>query len=154
MSVEFVAHMRKDIPALRFVKDEAGHTLSRISEYRRVAPDMAVFTGAHGRTMIDELARGSSGSMPAASFADLYVQLWNDWQAGKREKAMEDLSRISLLVNQLGAYGLPSMKYILHLRGVFPNWRCRGQGEDAHFDAEAQRSLKETYEFASELLKS
>jgi 4-hydroxy-tetrahydrodipicolinate synthase len=154
MSVEFVVRMRKDIPTLRFVKDEAGHTLSRISEYRRVAPDMAIFTGAHGKTMIDELARGSSGSMPAASFADLYVQLWNYWQVGKREKAMEDLSRISLLVNQLGAYGLPSMKYILHLRGVFPNWRCRGKGEDAHFDAEAQRSLKETYEFARKLLKS
>jgi 4-hydroxy-tetrahydrodipicolinate synthase len=154
MSVEFVVRMRKDIPTLRLVKDEAGHTLSRISEYRRVAPDMAVFTGAHGKTMIDELARGSSGSMPAASFADLYVQLWNYWQAGKREMAMEDLSRISLLVNQLGSYGLPSMKYILYLRGVFPNWRCRGQGEDAHFDAEAQRSIQETYEFARKLLKS
>jgi len=154
MSIEFVVRMRKDIPSLRFVKDEAGHTLSRISEYRRVAPDIVVFTGAHGKTMVDELARGSSGSMPAASFADLYVQLWNYWQAGKREKAMEDLSRISLLVNQLGAYGLPSMKYILHLRGVFPNWRCRGKGHDAHFDAEAQRSLKETYQFAMKLLKS
>jgi 4-hydroxy-tetrahydrodipicolinate synthase len=153
MSVEFVLRMRKDIPSLRFVKDEAGHTLSRISEYQRSAPDLAVFTGAHGKTMIDELARGASGTMPAACFADLYVQLWNYWQAGKREKAMEDLSRIALLVNQFGAYGLPSMKYILHLRGVFPNWRCRGKAED-HFDAEAQRSIKETYEFAHKLLES
>ena len=91
--------------------------------------------------------------MPAASFADLYVQLWNYWQAGKREKAMEDLSRISLLVNQLSAYGMPSIKYILHLRGVFPNWRCRGKADDPHFDAEAQRSIRETYEFAHKLLK-
>src|SRR5438552_1082826 len=153
MSVEFVLRMRKDIPTLRFVKDEAGHTLSRISEYQRVAPELVIFTGAHGKTMIDELSRGASGTMPAASFADLYVQLWNYWQAGKREKAMEDLSRISLLVNQLSAYGMPSIKYILHLRGVFPNWRCRGKAEDPHFDAEAQRSLKESYEFAHKLLK-
>ena len=47
-----------------------------------------------------------------------------------------------------------AMKYILHLRGVFPNWRCRGKAEDAHFDAEAQRSLAETYHFAMKLLKS
>jgi 4-hydroxy-tetrahydrodipicolinate synthase len=153
MSVEFVLRMRKDIPTLRFVKDEAGHTLSRISEYQRVAPDLVVFTGGHGRTMIDELSRGASGTMPAASFAGLYVQLWNYWQAGKREKAMEDLSRISLLVNQLNAYGMPSMKYILHLQGMFPNWRCRGRAADAHFDAEAQRSIRETYEFARKLLK-
>ena len=153
MSVEFVVRMRKDIPTLRFVKDEAGHTLSRISEYQRVAPELVVFTGAHGKTMIDELSRGSSGTMPAASFADLYVQLWNYWQAGKREKAMEDLARISLLVNQLSAYGMPSMKYILHLRGVFLNWRCRGKADDSHFDAEAERSIRETYEFAHKLLK-
>jgi Dihydrodipicolinate synthase/N-acetylneuraminate lyase len=153
MSVEFVVRMRKDIPTLRFVKDEAGHTLSRISEYRRIAPDLVVFTGAHGKTMIDELSRGASGTMPAAPFADLYVQLWNDWQAGKREQAMEDLSRISLLVNQVSAYGLPSLKYLLHLRGVFPNWRCRGKADDSHFDSEAQRSIRETYEFAHKLLK-
>jgi 4-hydroxy-tetrahydrodipicolinate synthase len=153
MSVEFVVRMKKDIPMLRFVKDEAGHTLSRISEYQRVAPDLVIFTGAHGKTMIDELSRGASGTMPAASFADLYVQLWNDWQAGKREQAMDDLSRISLLVNQVSAYGLPSLKYILHLRGVFPNWRCRGKADDPHFDAQAQRSIRETYEFAHKLLK-
>jgi 4-hydroxy-tetrahydrodipicolinate synthase len=153
MSIEFVLRMRKDIPTLRFVKDEAGHTLSRISEYQRVAPDLAIFTGAHGKTMIDELSRGAAGTMPAASFADLYVRLWNDWQAGRRENAMEDLSRISLLVNQLSAYGMPSMKYILRLRGVFPNWRCRGKAGDPHFDAEAQRSIRETYEFAHKLLK-
>jgi 4-hydroxy-tetrahydrodipicolinate synthase len=74
MSVEFVLRMRKDIPTLRFVKDEAGHTLSRISEYQRVAPELVVFTGAHGKTMIDELSRGASGTMPAAPFADLAVQ--------------------------------------------------------------------------------
>lgn len=153
MSVEFVLRMKKDIPTLRFVKDEAGHTLSRISEYRRIAPDLVVFTGAHGKTMIDELSRGASGTMPAASFADLYVQLWNAWQVGKREEAMEDLSRISLLVNQVSAYGLPSLKYILHLRGVFPNWRCRGKADDPHFDTQAQRSIRETYDFARKLLK-
>ncbi len=119
-----------------------------------MAPDLVVFTGGHGKTMADELARGASGTMPADPFADLYVQLWNYWQAGKHEKAMEDLSRISLLVNQVSAYGLPSLKYMLYLRGVFPNWRCRGKADDPHFDAEAQRSVKETYEFAHKLLKS
>ena len=154
MSVEFVLRMRKDIPTLRFVKDEAGHTLSRISEYQRLAPDLAVFTGAHGKTMIDELSRGASGTMPAGSFADLYVLLWNRWQAGEREQAMESLSRIALLVNEVSAYGMPSLKYILHLRGVFPNWRCRGKADDPHFSADAQRSIREIYEFAHKILKS
>jgi dihydrodipicolinate synthase/N-acetylneuraminate lyase len=152
MSVEFVLRLRKDIPSLRYVKDEAGHTLSRISEYQRVAPDLAVFTGGHGKTMVDELARGASGNMPAASFADLYVELWNDWQGGRREQALEAQARVALLVNQLTAFGMPAIKYILYLRGVFPNWRCRGQAGDSHFDAEAQRAIRESYEFAHKLL--
>jgi 4-hydroxy-tetrahydrodipicolinate synthase len=153
MSIDFVLRLRKDIPTLGYVKDEAGHTLSRISEYQRVAPDLVVFTGGHGKTMLDELARGASGCMPAASFADLYAQLWKSWHADRKDQAMEDMARISLLVNQLSAFGMPSMKYILYLRGVFPNWRCRGKAEDSHLDADAQRSIGETWAFAQKLLK-
>ncbi|MBI1790779.1 MAG: dihydrodipicolinate synthase family protein [Acidobacteria bacterium] len=147
MPIDFVRRLARDISTLRFVKDEAGHTLSRISEYSRVAPELGVFTGAHGRTLLDELERGASGTMPASAFGDLYVKVWDLWQAGKREAAMEVFSRVALLVHQMQAYGLPALKYILHLRGVFPNWRCRGKGED-HFDSAAERSVRETYEFA------
>jgi dihydrodipicolinate synthase/N-acetylneuraminate lyase len=65
--VEFVLHMRRELPTLRMVKDEAGHTLSRISEYRRVAPDLAVFIGATGPLLADALERGAAGAMPCAS---------------------------------------------------------------------------------------
>ena len=66
MSIEFLLRMRERIPALRMVKDEAGHTLSRISEYRRVAPELAVFTAATGRLLADALERGAAGAMPPA----------------------------------------------------------------------------------------
>jgi dihydrodipicolinate synthase/N-acetylneuraminate lyase len=64
--IEFVLRMRREIPTLRMVKDEAGHTLSRISEYRRVAPDLAVFIGADTRLLPDALERGAAGAMPPA----------------------------------------------------------------------------------------
>src|SRR5260221_14010173 len=82
MSVEFVVRMRKDIPTLRFVKDEAGHTLSRISEYRRVAPDMAVFTRAPGRAVIDQLPPGPSRRHPPASFPHPYPRPLEQLEAG------------------------------------------------------------------------
>lgn len=147
MSVEFVLRMSREIASLRFVKDEAGHTLSRISEYRRAAPELGVFTGAHGRTLLDEASRGAAGSMPAASFADLYVEVWKLFASGKRRQAMERFAGVSLLVNQVQAYGLESLKYILHLRGVFPNWRCRGVAA-GRFDAQAERAVRESFEFA------
>jgi 4-hydroxy-tetrahydrodipicolinate synthase len=153
ISVDAVLQMAKDVPTLRFVKDEAGHTLSRISEFQRKDPSIAVFTGAHGKTLLDEMSRGSSGSMPASPFADLYVRVWDQWHAGRHEQAMETFSRVALLVNEVSAYGLPSVKYILSLRGVFPNWRCRGRSADAHFDAAAERAVKESWEFARKLLR-
>jgi 4-hydroxy-tetrahydrodipicolinate synthase len=129
--------------------------LPRISDYRARAGDLirGVFTGAHGRTLIDELARGSTGTMPAAGFADLYVSAWKAWRAGERGEAMDMFSKVLLLVTEVQAFGLPSMKYILQLRGVFPNTKCRLQG-GAPLDEQAQKSIRETYEFVKPYLKS
>ncbi|MGH9658806.1 MAG: dihydrodipicolinate synthase family protein [Bryobacteraceae bacterium] len=153
MSVEFVRRLAAQNPTLRYVKDEAGHTLTRLSEYRRSAPDLAVFTGAHGRTLIDEIARGSAGSMPAAAFADLYVDVWRIARAGRREEALERFAPASVLIHQVQTYGLASVKYILHLRGVFPNWRCRGARAGSTFDAEAERAVRASWEFARKRMK-
>jgi 4-hydroxy-tetrahydrodipicolinate synthase len=118
--------MAREIPTFRYVKDEAGPTLTRISWFRQNAPDtMHVFTGAHGRTLLDEMARGSSGTMPAASFADLYVAVWNLWHAGKRDEATAAFAKVSLLVSEVQVYGIESLKYILHLRSVFPLYAVR-----------------------------
>lgn len=155
MSVDFVLEMAKEIPTLRYVKDEAGQTLPRITEYRTRGADLirGVFTGAHGKTLLDELARGSSGSMPASGFADLYVQTWDLWRAGKRDAAIDIFSKALLMINEAQAYGLASMKYILQLRGVFKNTRCR-QNTDAIFDAQAQRSLRDTYDFVKRYFRA
>ncbi len=154
MSVDFVLDMAREIPTLRYVKDEAGHTLPRISDYRGRGGDLVrgVFTGAHGRTLVDELARCSAGTMPAAGFADLYVAAWKAWRAGQHSQAMDMFSKALLLVTEVQAFGLPAMKYVLQLRGVFPNTKCRLQG-DAPFDDQAQRSLRQTYEFVKPYLK-
>ena len=148
MSVEFLLRLARDIPTLRFIKDEAGHTLSRITEFRGHTADKipAVFTGGHGRTLIDEMARGSAGSMPAASWVDLYVRVWDLWQEGRRGEALDMFSKVLLLVTQASAYGLPSLNYILHLRGVFPNWKVRTKTA-LRLDDEAMKSLRETLEF-------
>jgi len=72
--VEAILEMYQTIPTLRYVKDEAGQPLVRIAPLReKTSGQLKVFTGAHGRTLIDEMRRGFSGSMPAASFADLYA---------------------------------------------------------------------------------
>lgn len=154
MSVAFVYEMATQIPTLRYVKDEAGHTLSRLSEYRRRgAPVQGVFTGAHGRTLIDEMARASSGTMPAAGFADLYQQVWDLWHSGKHGEATDLFAKTLLLVSEVSAYGISSLKYILELRGVFRNHLCRQKSENL-LDEEAQRSMRETFDFVRRYLRT
>ncbi|MFB3828226.1 MAG: dihydrodipicolinate synthase family protein [Bryobacteraceae bacterium] len=143
MSVASILAMYRRTPTLRYVKDEAGQPLFRIGPLREGSGgELKIFTGGHGRTLIDEMIRGSSGSMPAASFADLYAAAWDLWQEGKRREAVEMFGRASILINEIGAYGTESLKYILHLRGVFRTWRTREKTR-ASLDETGKRVLRE-----------
>ncbi|MGD1096847.1 MAG: dihydrodipicolinate synthase family protein [Bryobacteraceae bacterium] len=145
MSVDLVLRMASKIPTLRYAKDEAGITLARLTEYKRRGQIMrGVFTGSHGPTFLDELARGAVGNMPAASFADLYVAAWQQWNSGKRDEAMDTFSKTLLLIVQARAYGVPGQKYMLQLRGVFPNSKCRVVPETVVFDDDAKEAIRRT----------
>ena len=155
MSVEFVSRMVREIPKLRFVKDEAGHTLSRLTEFQQLpsAERPVAFTGGHGRTLIEEMARGSAGNMPAASWVDLYVRVWELWHAGYRNEAIDMFSKTLLLITRAQAHGLPALSYVLHLRGVFPNWKVRSPNARP-LDEHARTALEETLEFVRPYLRA
>jgi len=147
MSVEFVLQMARRIPTLRFVKDEAGHTMSRIGEFQEKGGKSGpqVFTGGHGRTLIDEMMRGVAGNMPASGWVDLYVQVWDHWHAGRVDKALDIFSKIMLFVTQATAHGFQSLSYVLHLRGIFPNDLIRGD-DQRRLDDKAREAMRLTYE--------
>jgi 4-hydroxy-tetrahydrodipicolinate synthase len=153
MSVDLVLRMAKQIPTLRYVKDEAGTTLPRLTEYRKRGQLLqGVFTGKHGPTFLDDRARGAVGNMPAAGFADLYVAAWQDWTAGKRDEAMEVFAKTLLLIADAQAYGVAGQKYILQLRGLFPNSKCRGDA--AALDDEAREAIRRTVSYTQRWFRS
>jgi dihydrodipicolinate synthase/N-acetylneuraminate lyase len=149
MSVDFVLKMIDEVPNLHFIKDEAGQTLPRLSEFRKRDSKQlrGLFTGAHGKTLIDEMTRGAKGTMPAAPFADIYVRVWNAWQAGDRQQAMTEFAKASMLISQVSVYGMPGIKYMLELRGIFPNHLTRPASRNTAFDDEAKASLRQTLDF-------
>jgi len=153
MSVDLVLRMAKQIPTLQYVKDEAGVTLPRLTEYRKRGQMLkAVFTGKLGPTFLDDLERGAVGNMPAAAFPDLYVAAWQAWKSGKKDEAMEAFGRALLLISEEQAYGMAGRKYMLQVRGVFPNAKCRGDVRP--LDDEAKASIRRTMEYCSRWFRS
>ena len=125
VSVDDVIRMAKEVPTLGYVKDEAGFTPHRITEFARRAPHIRILTGNHGQMFPDELSRGAVGTMPAGGFADLYVNVWDAWRAGNHAQALDEFARTNLFISEVKEYGVDAVKYILELRGVFKNHLMR-----------------------------
>lgn len=157
LSVEYIAGLAREIPTLRYLKDEAGPVHQRITQFRRVAPELQSFTGFHGKTLYEEMVRGSAGTMPAAGFGDLYASAWEMFEQGRRREAAEFCSRALLLIASMETWGIPACKYVLHLRGVFPNWKIRNESlgaKSAGFDEFARQAIAEQLDAVRPFLRT
>lgn len=143
ISVDLVLKMAKQIPTLRYAKDEAGNTTSRLIEYGKKEKVLTgVFSGKHGPNFVDDLMRGAVGNMPAAGISDLYVAAWHAFKAGKMDLAQDMQSKVLLMAMLAQNYGVAGQKYMLQLRGVFKNTVCRRETGPRIFDAEAKKSIE------------
>lgn len=154
MTPDLLIGMYRAIPTLRYIKDEAGQPLERIARLQAGSEGkLKVFSGSHGRTLIEEMRRGFSGSMPAAGFADLYAQTWDLWQAGKHTEAMAMHGRTLMVLTEMSLYGLEGLKYPLVLRGVFKNSKARKQESSSRLTEKGKQALREALEFAKPFLR-
>ena len=165
VTVDDIINMAKQVPTLGYVKDEAGFTPHRITEFAKRAPHIKILTGNHGQMFPDELNRGAVGTMPAGGFADLYVNVWDAWRAGNHAQALDEFARTNLFISEVKEYGLDSVKYILELRGVFKNHLVRqrpaggGEGKgtldpNTKVDAEAKQYLAEVLRHVTPYLRA
>ena len=171
MNVDLLIEMYKAIPSFRYVKDEAGSPLMSVAPLReRSSGRLKIFSGSHGRDLIDEMRRGFTGCMPAAPFADLYAQTWDLWHEGKHDEAMAMHARTLLLLTEMLSHGPEAVKYVLCLRGVFRTYRLRtrqspgfssaakvavgGDQPDAYLDEEGKQALRDTLDYLKPYLKA
>lgn len=119
MPVPFIVELAKAHPNLAYIKDEIEPVLNRMSELETHRPLMKrVFSGNGGLTMLEEMSQGLDGTMPAAGYTDVYVQIWDAWQAGDRPRAREIFMHLLPLVN-LDEHLELSDQRMLYRRGVF-----------------------------------
>lgn len=130
MSAALLAELVQTLPNARFVKEETGYPAQTAGEIIRLAGDNlhGVMGGRAGKTFMEELRHGVSGTMPACEIADVHVALWNAIEAKDDKRARQIFQRLLPLIDLEATYGMPLMKEVLKMRGVIPSAAVRQAG--------------------------
>ena len=115
-SVDLLVEMFNTIPTFRYVKDEAGDPLERVTEIKRRTKDqLNCFSGKGVATMITEMERGFIGHCPFVSLADLYASAYDLYHAGRVRDAFDQFGRIEAASSMFAQSDVD----IMIARGVF-----------------------------------
>ena len=129
-----IARVVAEVPAVRYVKEETmpcGQRISALLATREIgdAPDfIGVLGGAGGRYILDELARGALGTMPACELTDIHVTMVAAWRAGNRGFARTLYNRSLPLLNFQAVFRWAMTKEVLKRRGVIGSAHVRAPG--------------------------
>lgn len=134
---------------VRYDKVETLPPPIRVGEVVHAAGDvLTVFGGAGGSYFIEELRRGSQGTMPSCSAPEAFVAVWNHYQNGDERSAWEVFNQRIAPINRLETLGWSAFyhthKAILKHRGWIANTACRGPL--APLDEPTARDLEEMIE--------
>jgi 4-hydroxy-tetrahydrodipicolinate synthase len=140
-----VAQVVAAVPSVRYVKEEAMPCGQRITallgraELASAKHFIGVLGGAGARYLLDELARGAIGTMPACELVDVHVRLLRAWRAGDRGQARLLYNRSLPLLNFQAVFRWAATKGVLKRRGVIDCARTRAPGPQ--LDAQDQAEL-------------
>jgi 4-hydroxy-tetrahydrodipicolinate synthase len=131
LSMDAITEVVAAVPSIRYVKEETQPCGQRIMRLIHGAVDLdGVFGGAGGRFVLDELARGATGSMPACEFTAMHVRLYERFAAGDRTEARRLFNALLPLLNFESVFRTPATKFILHRMGVIDSPRHRDDNPD------------------------
>lgn len=115
---------------VRYIKVESLPPAAKVADAVAQAGDvLTVFGGAGGGYFIEEMRRGSVGTMPFCSQPEAFVEVWNRFQAGDEPGARAVFDRTIAPINRIsaqvtGAYYHVN-KELLRQRGIIRTARVR-----------------------------
>lgn len=137
---------------VRYVKVESHPITAKVADMVAKAGDrLVVFGGGGGTYFIEEMQRGSVGTMPFCTQPEAFVEIWNLYQSGNEEAARDVFNRTVLPVNRIAAQGAGLFyhihKEILRQRGVIRTAKVRGPAPamDELTRQDLQRVIDECY---------
>ena len=137
---------------VRYIKVESSPVALQVANMVSKAGDqLAVFGGAGGNYFIEEMRRGSVGTMPFCTQPEAFVEIWNLYQSGDEDAAREVFDRKLLPVSRISGQGVGLYyhvhKEILRQRGVICTAKVRNPAPvvDEWTGRELQRVIDELY---------
>ena len=146
LPTSFVIQLARENPRLGYVKEEIAPVPHRLGEYKGSGVMTGIFSGSAGRNLLNELARGASGTMPACEFVDVQVQIYSLAAAGRWAEARALFQKLLPMIILEETYGVAFDKAVLVRRGVFKTTKRRGVAALEVLDSVDQRELDAWWE--------
>jgi len=146
-----LAKLVEEVPSIEYIKEERQPGPKHIAEVQAALGGRlkAIFGGAAGKFLPDEMRRGAQGCMPACELGDVLARITELWWAGKEEEARA-LHRRLLPLLLLETH--PFMRYILKRRGVFTSLVERAPAGVVALDAADKREISKLLEAVADQL--
>lgn len=138
LTVDELRLLAETIPQVRYLKEEAPVLPQTMSKVITALPGVFdhVYGGGGGRYLIDELARGSAGTMLACEWADVFGAISALYDQGDVAEAHRLHAAVLTGVNLESAYGMAGAREVLRRRGVIHSTRSR-YASDEELDSAA-----------------
>jgi 4-hydroxy-tetrahydrodipicolinate synthase len=133
LPVDLLVRMHREIPAVRLAKIETPAPAPKIAALAKAAgPGLTVLGGMAGVFLLEELAAGAQGTMPAALMPEVYRAIWASYQRGDAAAARRVFQRYFPLIRVTNQPGLGPrlVKEILRRAGVIATSYTRGPVPD------------------------
>jgi len=106
--------LRRECANVSHIKVETLPVTSKVADMSAIAgEELVIFGGAGGTYFIEEMRRGTKGTMPFCSQPAAFVETWNRFHAGDEVGARKAFDSSIMAVNRLGAQG-GDLFYHLH----------------------------------------
>ncbi|MEZ4868607.1 MAG: dihydrodipicolinate synthase family protein [Caldilineaceae bacterium] len=137
---------------VQYIKVESVPITAKVAAMVESAGDqLTVFGGAGGGYFIEEMRRGSVGTMPFCTQPEAFVEIWDLCQAGDERAARAVFDRYLMPISRIAAQGVGLFyavhKELLRHRGVIRNAKVRSPAPamDELSQRELQQLLEELY---------
>ncbi len=130
MSTDFLLALAAEAPSCRVIKLEEEPTPPKAGRLVDGSPDVIVLGGLGGAMLLEELRRGSHGTMTGFGFPEILVAIVRRWFAGDRDGAAALFDRYATVIrfeNQ-ALLNLPIRKLVYQRRGAIAHATVRAPG--------------------------